>query len=533
VKSIPRKVWLGSAALVVLALSGFAYIKSGGLIARQNPSGLEGFVANHILAWSVPRSASRLESPLKNTAADIAEGRERYLQKCQSCHGTDGAGRVDAGRGLYPPAVSLRSHPVQSQSDGTLFYFIRNGIRNTGMPGWELPDREIWTLVAYIRSLPKTTPEVSSKTRLGPAAHYLGSVSCQKCHGEIYDQWKKTRMANVVTDPKVHPESIIPDFSQPHPLASFTPEDIAFVYGSRWKQRYFTRIGDDLYPLPAQWDIIHKKWKPYFVKEDWWVQYYPADNFKRPTGPTCDGCHSVGYDITTKRPVEWNVGCEKCHGPGSDHVSNPTTDNIVNPSRLNFVDANDTCIQCHSQGRPLKNPIEGRYYDWPVGFSMGQSLSDYWKLEEHKLGETSFYYFPDGTAHKNRMQGNDFAHSLMYTHGVTCFTCHDPHDSRNTAMLRKPPAELCLDCHKPPSANGPFATSIEAHTHHKPGSPGSQCIACHMPQIQQTLPDVFVRAHTFKFIPQACNQCHSDQPGDWAVQALKNWNTVSPWRSSR
>ena len=28
--------------------------------------------------------------------------------------------------------------------------------------------------------------------------------------------------------------------------------------------------------------------------------------------------------------------------------------------------ANDTCIQCHSQGRPLKNPIEGKYYDWPV-----------------------------------------------------------------------------------------------------------------------------------------------------------------------
>src|SRR2546430_7361248 len=23
-----------------------------------------------------------------------------------------------------------------------------------------------------------------------------------------------------------------------------------------------------------------------------------------------------------------------------------------------------SCIQCHSQGRPLKNPIEGKYYDW-------------------------------------------------------------------------------------------------------------------------------------------------------------------------
>jgi hypothetical protein len=30
--------------------------------------------------------------------------------------------------------------------------------------------------------------------------------------------------------------------------------DIAFVYGSRWKQRYFSKIGDDYFPQPAQWD---------------------------------------------------------------------------------------------------------------------------------------------------------------------------------------------------------------------------------------------------------------------------------------
>ena len=29
----------------------------------------------------------------------------------------------------------------------------------------------------------------------------------------------------------------------------FTKDDIAFVYGSKWKQRYFTKKGDDYYPL--------------------------------------------------------------------------------------------------------------------------------------------------------------------------------------------------------------------------------------------------------------------------------------------
>jgi hypothetical protein len=41
-------------------------------------------------------------------------------------------------------------------------------------------------------------------------------------------------------------------------------------------------------------------------------------------------------------------------------------------------------------------------------------LKDFWRLEEHKLGETTYTHFADGTGHKNRMQGNDFVTSVMY-----------------------------------------------------------------------------------------------------------------------
>ncbi len=173
---------------------------------------------------------------------------------------------------------------------------------------------------------------------------------------------------------------------------------------------------------------------------------------------------------------------------------------------------------------------------------MGLKLADFWKLEEHKLGETTFTHFPDGTAHKNRMQGNDFVTSLMYTHGVACFTCHDSHGTGNPALLRKPANELCLDCHGPNSPNGPRAKTIEEHTHHKAGSPGSDCIACHMPKIAQTIADVNVRSHTFRFItpemsetlkiPNACNVCHTDKSSAWAAAALKSWSDQSPWRMS-
>jgi predicted CXXCH cytochrome family protein len=373
------------------------------------------------------------------------------------------------------------------------------------------------------------------------APHYVGSQACGACHTEIYARWKKTPMANVVRDPREHPDAILPDLSKPDPLVKFNRDQIALVYGSVWKQRYFTKIGDDYYVLPAQWDVTHRVWRRYFVENgtDWWTAFYPPDNMKRPTGPLCDGCHSVGYDIRTSHVAEWNVGCERCHGPGSEHVKNPLA-RMINPARLDYVQANDVCIQCHSQGRPLQNPIEGKDYDWPVGFHVGLNLQDYWKLETRKLGQTDFYYFADGTGHKNRMQGNDFTESLMYRRGVRCFSCHDVHGTGNAYQLLKPANVLCLDCHGPRSPNGPHTSTIEEHTHHKAGSLGSECVSCHMPGIQTTIGDVKVHSHTFEFItpamtdqykiPNACTSCHQDKSTAWATEALRRWPESSPWR---
>ena len=392
---------------------------------------------------------------------------------------------------------------------------------------------------------PRSDPPAAAPSPAPPPPEgraYVGSQACRRCHQPIYDRWTKTRMANVVRDPKQHPDAIIPDFTKSDPLLKFTTDEIALVYGSKWKQRYFKKVGDDYFPFPAQWDITHKIWRPYMVANgtDWWAPLYPPDNFQRPTGPLCDGCHSVNYDIEKKTVTEWNVGCERCHGAGSEHVANPIKANILNPARMDYVSANDTCIQCHSQGRPPKNPIAGKYYDWPVGYHVGLKLSDFWDLEEHKLGELTFTHFPDGTAHKNRMQGNDFVQSLMYARGVTCFSCHDPHGSENDAILRKPVKDVCLTCHGTNTQNGPHAASIEAHTHHKVGSTGSECVACHMPKIEQTIADVNVSSHTFHFvsatdtetlkIPNACNVCHNDKDVQWAKTAIKSWSDRSPWR---
>ena len=85
-------------------------------------------------------------------------------------------------------------------------------------------------------------------------------------------------MANIITDPKVNPRAVLGDFSTPNPLVTFKLEDVAFVYGTKWKQRYFIRKGNDYYPANAQWDVTNRVWRPYFLQPntEWWVSHYPA-----------------------------------------------------------------------------------------------------------------------------------------------------------------------------------------------------------------------------------------------------------------
>jgi predicted CXXCH cytochrome family protein len=546
--SVNSRAWIwflfGVAILVATIYAGI--LISRGFSTASEPSSIEKLVARTARNLAIPRKARQETNPWKPAPDILKEARDNFIARCAICHGPDGSGQTEVGHNLYPKVPDLRSPPTQNLTDGEIRYIIRNGVRLTGMPGWARPHDEqsddSWKLVLFVRSLrPLTTEERQQQATATASAHFAGSQSCKTCHAQIYEHWQKTPMANVVRDPNEHPEAIIPDLAT-NKIAKFTKEQVALVYGSIWKQRYFTKIGDDYYPEPAQWDVTNRVWRPYFVAPatDWWVPYYPPDNMQRPTGPTCDGCHSVDYNIRTKQVAEWNVGCEKCHGPGSEHVAHPTRGNILNPARMNYVQATDSCVQCHSQGRPLTSPIEGKYYDWPVGYRVGLNLRNFWQLEEHNLGETTFTHFPDGTAHKNRMQGNDFVQSLMYRRGVTCFSCHDVHGTDNYAQLRKPADQLCMDCHAPLSLNGPRTATIEEHTHHKKGSPGSSCIACHMPKIETTVGDVKVRAHTFAFItpamtgkykiPNPCTMCHADKTTAWATETLTHWPERSPWR---
>ena len=192
-----------------------------------------------------------------------------------------------------------------------------------GRPGQSAQDGR-WLEARVVHPLAAATPRRGrqiSNVKVGSSAHYVGSHACEACHADEYRRWKKTPMANIVRDPAQSPPTLFPDLTT-NTVFPFKPQQVAFVYGrsgssatSQGRRRL----------LPARrrsGTCTHKMWRPYFVQPntDWWVPHYPADKMQRPTGPLCDGCHSVNYDIQTKTVTEWNVGCEKCHGPGSEHV---------------------------------------------------------------------------------------------------------------------------------------------------------------------------------------------------------------------
>jgi Cytochrome C oxidase, cbb3-type, subunit III len=148
----------------------------------------------------------------------LNDGREDFLAKCAGCHGRDDSGTAPTGQSLYPRVSDLRSPHTQNLTDDEIHYIIENGIAFTGMPAWgnlhQRRDGNSWKLVLYIRSLrPLSGQEQARRAQTSASAHYVGSHACAKCHVQIYEHWEKTPMANVVRDPRQHPDAIIPDLA--------------------------------------------------------------------------------------------------------------------------------------------------------------------------------------------------------------------------------------------------------------------------------------------------------------------------------
>jgi mono/diheme cytochrome c family protein len=151
--------------VALAAMAAFVVVRRGGLAANAEPGRLERSIAGRLVRLSIPADADRQRSPLSGQADAWRQARDHYQNHCAICHGRDAKGQTEIGANMYPKVPDLTSAPVQSRSDGALFYIIQNGIRWTGMPAWkeEHSPEQTWQLVAFIRKAPTFT-EADLKT---------------------------------------------------------------------------------------------------------------------------------------------------------------------------------------------------------------------------------------------------------------------------------------------------------------------------------------------------------------------------------
>jgi mono/diheme cytochrome c family protein len=149
------------------------------------------------------QAAGTTKNPLAGSSQGIQRGRIAYTGSCAVCHGATGDGRGAFGVELYPPASNLQQPTTQGKTDAELFWIVKNGLSFLGMPGYgdRYEDTDIWSIVAYLRTLPNadhrpaqvpppvTDAQLAIANPAGDAAARGAGVyyaqGCNLCHGAI------------------------------------------------------------------------------------------------------------------------------------------------------------------------------------------------------------------------------------------------------------------------------------------------------------------------------------------------------------
>lgn len=162
-----------AAAPVLLGAIVFAAMLRHGFSAHDEPTAIERVLARSVRHWAVPSDLRGRKNPIPASPEVVAEGRAHFADHCATCHGNDGKGTSALGATMYPKTPDLTLAATQSMSDGELFSIIENGVRLTGMPAFGSGTAESaagsWTLVHFIRYLPKlTAEELAEMEKLNP-----------------------------------------------------------------------------------------------------------------------------------------------------------------------------------------------------------------------------------------------------------------------------------------------------------------------------------------------------------------------------
>ncbi|MEE8358061.1 MAG: multiheme c-type cytochrome [Candidatus Hydrothermarchaeales archaeon] len=362
-------------------------------------------------------------------------------------------------------------------------------------------------------------------------ANYVGSLRCKECHEGTYAGWKTTLHPHMVQE--LGENVVLGDFMENNRISfkdktttmstkdgeyyiTTTGSDgeehtyeVLYTIGSAWKQRYLTKFDNgEFHILPVQWNIREQKWQDYKGLEKY--GYDDPKNYWSSKGRIwqykCAGCHTTGFQINYDEATDtyastWidnGVGCEACHGPGSNHILADTaykTDTIVNPAKIPQTDIGVMiCGSCHSDG---SSAVDKRY-GYPVGYKPGMNLIPlYDPVTPEK--DTPKHFWPSGDSRKHGQQYLDWKTSEHARAGIACWDCHTLHSQGEGKFQTKlAGTSLCKACHGEPRRVPGLAGLT--HTIMDFGN----CVRCHMPLTAKSMNPGDISSHRFKVIkPEA------------------------------
>lgn len=276
----------------------------------------------------------------------------------------------------------------------------------------------------------------------GPSgAEYVGDQICAGCHQPIYDTYIQSG----------HPWSLSPITNGEPPQYPFTnlsqaPQgyswnDILFVIGGyNWKALFVNQEGYLITDAPGQTSNTaylnqYNFENPVLGKSASWVSYHTGEA----NSPfTCGTCHTTGYAALGNQNdlpglvgtwAQEGVRCERCHGPGSLH--------ITNPQGISMAIQRDSaaCGECH-----VREPME-------------------------------IVHAEEGFIAHNQQYAEVFQSKHL---ALDCVNCHDPHSG--VVQLRKAKVATtrtrCENCHFEQA-------KYQNNAVHQ--SLGLGCVQCHMP----------------------------------------------------
>jgi hypothetical protein len=330
---------------------------------------------------------------------------------------------------------------------------------------------------------------------------YAGAAACMNCHSNIYSNYLHT--AHYIASQPATEKTIQGSFKRRINELAFNPVE-AVVMQQLDSGFYQTKYEHGQPTVSRRFDIVfggikgqtYAYWLsnqlfqlPVSSADGRWTNspgYSQAEvDFSRVIGTKCLGCHmsyakqappgmQQFYGSTQafdKSSVVYSIDCERCHGPGEEHVKFQTENPAVKEARyitrfesLSRVQKLNMCAVCHSgASNHLLKPT--------FGFKPGDTLSNYMTIVKSNAPAN----FKEIDVHGNQMALLASSKCFIGSN-MDCSTCHDTHvaDRNNLSLY----TSKCVSCHNSNTHNQCKLTNTLSDK-----ILTTNCISCHMPAL--------------------------------------------------